>query len=93
MGKTVGSSCCILLLLLALKIVGTGADDGRVDDTSDSTIKLSSTETELLKKALEEAAEQASLPAAGETTQFLRKKTETLLKADGSASPSRRTLI
>lgn len=64
-----------------------------MDDTSESTIKLSSTETELLKKALEEAAEQASVPVAGETTQFLRKKAETISKGNANAPLNRGTLI
>jgi hypothetical protein len=63
-----------------------------MDDTSESTIKLSSTETELLRNALEEAAEQASVPAAG-TTQFLRKKADATSKASGSAPLNRSTLI
>jgi hypothetical protein len=64
-----------------------------VDDTSDSTIKLSSSETELLKKALEEAVEQAAVPSAGETTQFLRRKAETNSKSSGAPLARRPTLI
>jgi hypothetical protein len=62
-----------------------------VDETSENKITLSNSDTELLKKALEEAAEQASVPLAGGTTQFIRKKPETAPKgASPSSAPQRR---
>ena len=51
-------------------------------------IQLSDNETELLRKALEEAAQQASVPAAGDTTQYLRRKTEAEAKTNEVGSPT-----
>ena len=60
---------------------------------SDSKIKLSNVDTELLKKALEEAAEQASVPTASGTTQFMRKKAEPGSGSSGNTGPARRKLF
>ena len=62
-------------------------------ENSESKIQLSDSETELLRKALEEAAEQASVPAAGDTTQYLRKKAETPPKAGGADAPKQPSLM
>ncbi len=74
-------------LRIALKRRIPLADIRRVAETSENKIILSNSDTELLKKALEEAAEQASVPPAGGTTQYVRKKPEIAPKGAG-ASPS-----
>jgi hypothetical protein len=59
-----------------LKIGCSQADDQNMNSFSDEPIKLSSSETELLKRALLEAQEQAEAPMCAESeTQFLRRAT------------------
>jgi hypothetical protein len=64
-----------------------------VDETIENKIRLSDDDTEMLKKALEEAAEQASVQPASGTTQFIRKKTESASKSGGNTTPRRTNLI
>ena len=62
-------------------------------EISENKIRLSSNDTESLKKALEEAAEQASVPTAIGTTQFVRKKAEVSSSGSGNTATVRCKVI